>query len=95
MASWIGTGIDTTRQFQNVHAAPLKMTKAELVDFVMGPYMINQKKLYRISSNMNLEPLEDPGQLNRLESTFEQFKQKYNRFLGGKLVPDSLLTRYN
>ena len=95
VVSWLGTGIDTTRQFQNVHSSPLKMTKAELVDFVMGPYMLNQDKLYRISSNMNLEPVEDPGQFNRLKATFDQFKRKNDQFLGTKMVPDSLLTRYN
>ncbi|QJW92407.1 LTA synthase family protein [Spirosoma taeanense] len=95
VASWQGTGIDTTRQFQNIHAYPLKMTKAELVDFVMGPYMLNQNSLYRINTNMNLEPVSESGQLNRLNATFEQFKRKNDRFMNGKLVPDSLLTRYN
>lgn len=95
VVSWLGTGIDTTRQFQNVHASPLKMTKAELVDFVMGPYMLNQNNLYRINSNMNLEPIEEPGQFNRLQATFEQFKRKNDRFLEAKLVPDSVLARYN
>lgn len=96
VASWLGTGIDTTRQFQNVHAYPLKMTKAETVDFVMGPYMLNQNRLYRINSNMNLESVAEPGQLNRLQGAFDQFKQKNEKFLNGaKLVPDSVLTRYN
>lgn len=95
MASWLGTGIDTTRQFRNVHAYPLKMTKAELVDFVMGPYMLNQNTLFRINNNMNLEPVDEPGQFNRMNAAFEQFKRKNNQILTTKLVPDSLLSRYN
>ncbi len=95
VASWLGTGIDTTRQFRNVHAYPLKMTKAELVDFVMGPYMLNQNTLFRINNNMNLESVDEPGQFNRLKATFEQFKRKNNQVLTTKLVPDSLLNRYN
>ncbi|RIV23320.1 LTA synthase family protein [Fibrisoma montanum] len=95
IASWLGIGIDTTRQFQNVHAYPLKMTKAELSDFVMGPYMLNQKTLYRINPNMNLEPVSEPGQLSRLNATFEQYKRKNDKFLTDtKLVPDSVLARY-
>ena len=95
-ASWMGVGIDTTRQFQNVHAYPLKMTKAELIDFVMGPYMLNQNTLYRINNNMNLEPVTEAAQLNRLNATFDQFKRKNEKFIGSdKLVPDSLLSRYN
>ena len=57
--------------------------------------MLNQDKLYRINSNMNLEPVEDPGQFNRLKATFDQFKRKNDQFLGAKMAPDSLLTRYN
>ena len=96
VVSWLGTGIDTTRQFRNAHAYPLKMTKAELVDFVMGPYMLNQNKLYRVGDDMNLEPVNEPAQLDRLNGAFDQFKQKNERFFNGaKLVPDSVLTRYN
>ena len=96
VVSWLGTGIDTTRQFRNAHAYPLKVTKAELVDFVMGPYMLNQNKLYRIGDDMNLEPVKEPAQLDRLNGAFDQFKQKNERFFNGaRLVPDSVLTRYN
>ena len=96
VASWMGVGIDTTRQFQNIHAYPLKMTKAETVDFVMGPYMLNQNTLYRIDNNMNLEPVNEPGQFNRMNATFDQFKRRNEKFFNGaKLVPDSVLARYN
>ncbi len=95
VVSWLGTGIDTTRQFQNVHAYPLKMTKAETVDFVMGAYMLNQNTLYRINNNMNLESVNEPNQYNRLKGTFDQFKRKNGRFQNRKLLPDSLLNQYN
>ncbi len=95
VVSWLGTGIDTTRQFQNVHAYPLKMTKAETVDFVMGPYMLSQNTLYQITNTMNLEPLNDPGQLSRLTATFDQFKRKNDRIQNRNLLPDSLLKTYN
>lgn len=96
VASWMGVGIDTTRQFQNLHAYPLKMTKSELVDFVMGPYMLNQNTLYRIDNTMNLAPVNEPGQFNRMNATFDQFKRRNEQFFNGaKLVPDSVLIRYN
>ncbi len=95
VVSWLGTGIDTTRQFQNVHAYPLKMTKAEMVDFVMGPYMLNQNTLYQINNNMNLEPVNEPSQLSRLSASFDLFKRKNDRLQNSKLLPDSLLRTYN
>jgi phosphoglycerol transferase MdoB-like AlkP superfamily enzyme len=95
VVSWLGTGIDTTRQFQNIHAYPLKMTKAEMTDFVMGPYMLNQNTLYRINNNMNLESINEPSQQSRLNATFDLFKRKNDRFQNSKLLPDSLLKTYN
>lgn len=95
VVSWLGTGINTTRQFQNVHAYPLSMTKAETVDFVIGPYMLNQNTLYRINNNMNLESINEPSQLSQLNAAFDLFKRKNGRFQNRKLLPDSLLTTYN
>jgi len=95
VVSWLGTGIDTTRQFQNVHAYPLKMKKAEVVDFVTGSHMLNQNTLYQINNNMNLESIKEPSQLSRLNAAFDQFKRKNERLQNSKLLPDSLLNQYN
>ncbi len=95
VASWLGTGLDTTRGFRNVHAYPMMMTKAELVDFAMGPYLLNRGKLYKIREDMTLEPTQEPDPEARLKGAFDRFKQKNDRMLNGsKLVPDSVLTRF-
>jgi uncharacterized sulfatase len=95
VGSWLGTGLDTTRGFRNVHGYPMMMTKAELVDFAMGPYLLNRGKLYKIREDMTLEPLNEPEPEARLKGAFDRFKQKNERMLGGaKLVPDSVLAKY-
>lgn len=95
VASWLGTGLDTTRGFRNVHAYPLMMTKTETVDFVMGPYLLNRGNLYKISESLGLDPVQEPDQQSRLAGAFERFKQKNGAFLGGaKLVPDSVQARF-
>ena len=96
IGSWIGTGLDTARQFRNVHAYPLMQTKTDLIDFVMGDYMINGNDLYTINSNMDLSrETNNDEELLKLRAAFDKFKFKNNQFLNGyKLVPDSLLQKY-
>ena len=46
MESWLGKGLDTTRTFQNRHAAPLMQTKTDIIDFIMGEYHLNGDVLF-------------------------------------------------
>jgi cellulose synthase/poly-beta-1,6-N-acetylglucosamine synthase-like glycosyltransferase len=93
--AWVGTGIDTSKGFRNIHGYALKQTKPDLIDFVMGDYMLSGNNLYKINPDMDLEPVEDMTITNRLQSVFDQFKQKNARFARDlKVVPDSLLQKY-
>ena len=95
LVNWMGSGLDTMRSFRNIHAYPLMQTKNDIIDFVMGNYMINDNNLFKINQDMNLTPVEDDYTLNQLKAAFELFKKKNNQFInGGKLVPDSLLQQY-
>jgi cellulose synthase/poly-beta-1,6-N-acetylglucosamine synthase-like glycosyltransferase/phosphoglycerol transferase MdoB-like AlkP superfamily enzyme len=93
--SWMGTGIDTTRQFRNIHAYPIMQTKTELVDFVMGNYMLSGNSLFLINSNLDLSPENNEAKANELKGAFSRFKNKneiFKRTL--KMLPDSLLQKY-
>ncbi|MES2331659.1 MAG: sulfatase-like hydrolase/transferase [Bacteroidota bacterium] len=93
--SWVGSGLDTSRQFRNIHAYPIMQTKTDLVDFVMGNYLLNGETLYRINSNMDLSAENNPSKLNELKAAFSRFKNKneiFKRTL--KMAPDSLLQKY-
>ena len=94
--NWMGTGLDTARNFRNIHAYPLMQTKTDLIDFVMGNYMINGNDLYAINSNMDLtRETNNDAELLKLRGAFDKFKFKNNQFLNGyKLVPDSLIQKY-
>ncbi|MEN9686247.1 MAG: hypothetical protein RLZZ28_2033 [Bacteroidota bacterium] len=96
MASWMGTGIDTARQFRNVHAYPIMQTKNDLVDFIKGAYLLNGTDLYRIDQNMDLSPESSETLQIQLKNSFNQFLQKNSRFAANPaiLTPDSLLKKY-
>ena len=93
--SWMGSGLDTTRQFRNRHAYPIMQTKNDLVDFVMGEYMINGNDLYRINNTMGLDPEQNDAKAGQLRAAFNRFKTKNAAFIKNpKIVPDSLLQKY-
>lgn len=96
LVTWLGSGLDTVRSFRNVHQYPLKQTKTDLVDYVMGDYMISENKLFGISSTLNLVEINDDARKDQLVHAFTQFKQ-YNDALVKDLLflPDSLYKTYH
>jgi len=95
VASWMGSGLDTARDFRNIHAYPLMQTKNEVSDFVMGEYMLNGTDLFHIYSNMDIEPEQNEKKTSELKNAFNVFKQKNDQFINGaRLIPDSLYKKF-
>ncbi len=94
--SWMGSGLDTARQFRNIHAYPIMQTKSEVVDFIMGNYHLNGNDLFQISANMDLTPEQNDAKLNELKSAFNKYRNRNLKFLSTmKIIPDSLLHNYS
>ena len=95
-ASWIGSGLDTSRRFRNIHSYPIMQTKVELIDFISGNFLLNGEDLYRINPNMDLTPETDVTKTNQLKAGFNRFLTKNRQFLANpsSIVPDSLLVKY-
>ena len=90
-ATWIGSGLDTTHSFRNIHASPLMQTKNDMVDFIMGDYMLHNDELYKISDKMNLDPVDDQSAKSKLEAAFARFKQKNETVVKGtSLMPANI-----
>jgi len=95
ITAWAGTGIDTAKSFRNIHSIPLKQTKGDLADFARGEYLLNSNNLFKISSNMDLIPEDNPEKKAELLSSFNKFKKKNQDFVvSGNILPDSLVTKY-
>ncbi|WP_316793687.1 LTA synthase family protein [Pedobacter frigoris] len=94
-ASWMGEGLDTTRSFRNIHKYPLMQTKTDIIDFVMGEYHLNGTSLYKMTQNMEEEPVQDQAMYNQLKSAFENFKRRNAGIGNGAgILPDSILSKY-
>ena len=95
LVTWVGAGLDTVKQFRNIHKIPMKQTVNDLLDYASGEYFLNDKTLFVIQNNMNIEPVQDENKLNQLRSEFSQYKAKNKQVSESlKLLPDSLIKKY-
>lgn len=91
VTNWIGTGIDTVRQFRNIHSYPLMMTKAQMIDYIHGDYILNGTDLYQLGPNMAMVLSSEKEAQSAVKANFDIFKQKNEKILQGlKLMPDSV-----
>ena len=94
-ASWMGEGLDTARNFRNVHQYPLIQTKTDIIDFIMGEYHLNGSSLYKMGPDLQEESVEDQPIYKRLKNAFDHFKRR-NAGIGNRagILPDSVLNKY-
>ncbi|CAL65808.1 LTA synthase family protein [Christiangramia forsetii] len=93
--SFVGRGLDTTRNFQNIHQIPLMQTKTDLIDFVMGEYHLNGDDLYHLTREFKEEIVKDPAKVEEIRNGFNQFRRKNSEIVNGKrILPDSIIEKY-
>lgn len=96
LVTWVGSGLDTSRSFRNIHAYPFMQTKNDVNDFILGDYFLNDNDLFQIAPDLDLEPVSDPAKLAQIQAAFNEFKQRNNRFISSdKLIPDSINQKYS
>lgn len=71
--SWMGTGLDVSTQFRNLHAVALQQTKTDLSDYLSGLYFLSHDRLFRVSEGLYPEPVDDVTQLERVRNEFQAF----------------------
>lgn len=93
--SWIGEGLDTGRNFRNLHRIPLMQNKTDILDFVIGEYHLNGNDLFRLNPGMDEERINDAAKKNHLLNEFNLFKKRNAVIVnGGKIIPDTLYKNY-
>lgn len=94
-SSWTGHGLDTAREFRNVHATALMQTKTDLADFVMDGYHLNGNELFKLQRNMGEERVDDPAVKAAITAAFRRFQEKNALVVSGKaILPDSVYRKY-
>jgi uncharacterized sulfatase len=91
-STFMGSGLDTTRQFRDLHSYPLMRNKNELMDYLYHDYFLSDQTLYRIDDNLNLIPDNDNMMKDKISNLFDEFKERNNSMLKTKkLIPQSLI----
>lgn len=95
LVSWMGQGLDTNRNFENVHNYPLLQTKTDMIDFIMGEYHLNGDNLFKLNAELGEDPVQDEEKTAQLKNAFDQFKKKNAQiFTGSHIIPDSIYNHY-
>jgi len=96
LTSWMGQGLDTNRNFQNIHNYPFLQTKTDMIDFIMGEYHLNGDNLFKLNAELGEDPLQDDEKLNQMKNAFDQFKKRNSQIVtGNHIIPDSIHQHYN
>jgi uncharacterized sulfatase len=95
VATWLGDGLDTVKTFRNVHQYPLKQVKSDLRTYISGLFFLDGEQLFKIASNMDIEPIENKVKQKELSNALKAYKQRNELFMKTKqLVPESELTKF-
>ncbi|PRY90978.1 LTA synthase family protein [Mongoliibacter ruber] len=91
MVSWKGYVMDTSAVFQSKISNPLMRNKNQLIDYISEEYVLSDDQLYKLSDNMNLDPIYDNAIKDKLKAEFENYKSS-NRYAteNDQIIPDSL-----
>jgi phosphoglycerol transferase MdoB-like AlkP superfamily enzyme len=89
--SWMSQGLDTARQFRNIHQIPLMRYKGGINDFIYKDYFYADGELYKINENFGTNKVNEPELLKIAADSLLEFK-KLNGYLTKKnrIFPDSL-----
>jgi phosphoglycerol transferase MdoB-like AlkP superfamily enzyme len=92
IAAWQGQVLDTARLFQAKLSMPLMRNKNQLLDYLDGEFFLSDGQLFKISDNLNIDPISDGDLTNKLNGQFEDFKNKNNYVVQTrKLLPDQII----
>ncbi|SOD11550.1 LTA synthase family protein [Pedobacter xixiisoli] len=95
LVTWVGSGLDTVRQFRNIHRYPLKQTVSDLTDYISGEYFLNGQTLFSVGDNFALEAVQEDTKRSQLMGEFNQYKSQNNQVSKSlKLIPDSLYRKF-
>lgn len=89
--SWMSQGLDTAKQFRNIHKIPLMRYKGTINDYIYNDYFYADGELYKINENFGTIKVNEPELLKIAADSLLEFK-KLNGYLTKKnrIFPDSL-----
>jgi uncharacterized sulfatase len=91
VASWIGHGLDNSIEYRSLQTYPLMRNKNEILDLLSEDQFLSSQTLYQISTDLNIDPIENENRQKQLKDELDNFIRKNNYACkNNKLIPDSL-----
>jgi lipoteichoic acid synthase len=80
--TWLGQGLDTVRQFRNIHTIPLMRYKGSINDYIYKDFYYSDGNLFKIDDEFNITESNDDMR-DAITGSFNDFK-KLNSYLTTK-----------
>jgi lipoteichoic acid synthase len=89
--AWMGDGLDTAKEFRNIHKIPLMRYKGSINDYIYKDYMYSGGELYKINENFETNKVYDESLAKTIADSLTSFK-RLNAYLTkkNKIFPASL-----
>lgn len=87
---WLGSEIDTAREFRNIHTIPFMNSNRSIVEFLDGNYFLKNNKLFELSNGMQTHHKQDSEIQHEVARKLFNFKQvnsyvtKHNKILSNE-----------
>lgn len=88
---WLGKGIDFNKSFRNIHSLAFMWDKSSTYNYLYKDYFINQNTLFKLSKDMNIDPIKSDSIFNIVYAMLNNFKEK-NKIVcfNNKLYPENI-----
>jgi tetratricopeptide (TPR) repeat protein len=89
--AWMSEGLDTAKQFRNIHKIPLMRYKGSVNDFMYKDYLYSDGELYKVNENFGTYKVSEEFIEKTMADSLLAFK-KMNAYVSqrDKIFPDSL-----
>ncbi|SNR33968.1 Phosphoglycerol transferase MdoB [Lutibacter agarilyticus] len=89
--AWLSEGLDTVKEFRNIHKIPLMRYKGSINDYIYNDYMLSDGALYQINENFGINKVIEKELIKSISDSLLEFK-KLNRYViqKNRIFPDSL-----
>lgn len=95
VVAWVGGLLDTDPNFRCIKSYPLMRNKNELEDYLDGEYFMAENQLFKLSDNMEIDPIDDDSKANEIKARFDTYKINNQKACSeNKIIPDSIKNSY-
>ncbi|MFP4023969.1 MAG: LTA synthase family protein [Thiohalospira sp.] len=70
---WLGSQIDTTKNFRNIHQIPLMKTNREIDEFIFKHYLLTKSGLFKLKKGLNTQYIEHKNIEDSIKQSLTNF----------------------